>query len=91
MTKREKSIASLRKMLTNPAEMTSKSVGPAQFKRLGLSAATVRSVVEELRNEGYAIYANKNDNGSISYRRGRPSRDMIATAYASAPSLFDPR
>jgi hypothetical protein len=47
--------------------------------RFGVKALAAR--VSELRSEGYAIYTNRTAKGT-SYRLGRPSREMVALAYA---------
>lgn len=42
--------------------------------------------VSELRAEGYPIYTNTSSTGSTVYRLGRPSRAMVAAAYAAVGS-----
>lgn len=45
--------------------------------------AGVRARVAELRAAGYAVYANtRAKDGKTFYRMGRPSRAMVAQAYA---------
>jgi predicted ArsR family transcriptional regulator len=59
----------------------------------GLFGTTENSVmarISELRSQGYAIYSNTTKNGKTAYRLGRPSRAMVAAAFASAgTSLFN--
>lgn len=38
--------------------------------------------INQLRAEGFAIYANKTKDGKTAYRLGTPSRKMVAAAYA---------
>ena len=55
----------------------------------GLFGATETSVsarISELRAQGYSIYSNTAKNGKTAYRLGRPSRAMVAAAYAAAGS-----
>ncbi len=47
---------------------------------------TIAARISELRAQGYAIYSNTAKNGKTAYRLGRPSREMVAVAYASAGS-----
>lgn len=52
--------------------------------------STVSARISELRAEGHAIYTNVTKNGKTAYRMGRPSRAMVAAAFASAgSSLFN--
>lgn len=46
----------------------------------------VSARVAELRAAGYPVYSNVNKSGKTAYRLGRPSREMIAAAYAAAGS-----
>lgn len=46
----------------------------------------VSARVAELRAAGYPVYSNVNKSGKTAYRLGRPSRAMIAAAYAAAGS-----
>lgn len=55
-------------------------------KQLRTTEGTVSARISELRAQGYAIYSNVNKNGSTAYRLGRPSRAMVATAFAAAGS-----
>ena len=48
--------------------------------------STVAARISELRAQGYSIYSNTAKNGKTAYRRGTPSRRMIAAAYAAAGS-----
>ena len=48
--------------------------------------ASVASRISELRAQGYSIYSNTAKNGKTAYRLGRPSRAMVAAAYAAAGS-----
>jgi hypothetical protein len=59
-------------------EITAKQAA-GLFKVTNLSAR-----VSELRAEGHAIYTNKTKNGKTAYRLGKPSRAMVAIAYASS-------
>lgn len=45
---------------------------------------SVRNRVAELREEGHAIYTNQTKNGKVAYRLGKPSRQMVAAAFAVA-------
>lgn len=47
--------------------------------RFGVKSLAAR--ISELRSEGYAVYTNRTAKGT-SYRLGRPSREMVALAYA---------
>ena len=47
---------------------------------------TVAARISELRAQGYAIYSNEAKNGGTAYRLGRPSRAMVAVAFAAAGS-----
>jgi len=47
---------------------------------------TVSARVAELRAAGHPVYSNVNKSGKTAYRLGRPSRAMIAAAYAAAGS-----
>lgn len=50
--------------------------------------ATVTARVSELRAQGYAIYSNTAKNGKTAYRLGRPSRAMVAAAFATSGSAL---
>ena len=52
--------------------------------RFGVKRVSAR--IAELRAEGYPVYSNVNKSGKTAYRLGRPSRAMIAAAYAAAGS-----
>jgi len=55
----------------------------------GLFRSTEGSVsarITELRAQGYSIYSNTAKNGKTAYRLGKPSRRMVAAAYAAAGS-----
>ena len=55
----------------------------------GLFRSTEGSVaarITELRAQGYSIYSNTAKNGKTAYRLGRPSRAMVAAAYAAMGS-----
>jgi hypothetical protein len=52
----------------------------------GSTETSVTARVSELRAQGYAIYSNTAKNGKTAYRLGKPSRAMVAAAYASAGS-----
>jgi hypothetical protein len=55
----------------------------------GLFRSTEGSVaarIVELRAQGYSIYSNTAKNGKTAYRLGRPSREMVAAAYAAMGS-----
>lgn len=52
----------------------------------GSTEASVATRITELRSEGYSIYSNTAKNGKTAYRLGRPSRAMVAAAYAAAGS-----
>jgi len=55
-------------------------------KQLRTTEGTVSARISELRSMGYAIYSNTGKNGSTAYRLGRPSRAMVAAAFASQGS-----
>ena len=60
---------------------------PGQIAGLfGTTEDTVSARVAELRAKGYAIYSNTTKNGKTAYRMGKPSRRMVAMAYAVAGS-----
>lgn len=48
--------------------------------------ASVAARITELRSQGYSIYSNTAKNGKTAYRLGKPSRRMVAAAYAAAGS-----
>ncbi len=55
----------------------------------GLFKSTEGSVaarITELRAQGYSIYSNTAKNGKTAYRLGKPSRAMVAAAYAACGS-----
>ena len=55
-------------------------------KKFGTSSNSVSARINELRSEGFSIYGNTGTNGSKSYKLGKPSRAMVAAAYASQGS-----
>lgn len=56
----------------------------------GTTEDSVQARISELRSQGYAIYTNRAKNGKTAYRLGRPSRAMVAAAFASSgSSLFN--
>ena len=57
-------------------EITAKQAA-GLFKVTNLAAR-----VSELRSQGHSIYTNKTKNGKTAYRLGKPSRHMVALAYA---------
>ncbi len=59
-------------------------------RKLRVSESRARFLVTELRQEGYAIYRNRNQNGRTNvYRLGQPSREMVAfAAQAGGAFLF---
>lgn len=65
--------------LLNGEELTAKQIG-ARF-----SAGNPRDVIFKLRQEGYAIYANKRMNKKgeekVKYRLGSPTRSLVAAGY----------
>jgi len=54
----------------------------AKQARAMFGVTSIGKRVSELRSEGHAIYTNTASNGRVSYRLGRPSRAMVAAAYA---------
>lgn len=79
MTKQERILAILEK--TGPSK-SGYTVG--QLAGLvNTTEATVRARISDLRSYGYAVYANTRakDNKTF-YRLGKPSRQMVAQAYA---------
>ena len=55
-------------------------------KQLRTTESTVTARISELRSQGHAIYSNPTQEGTTRYRLGRPSRAMVAMAYAAAGS-----
>lgn len=55
-------------------------------KQLRTTEGTVAARISELRSQGHAIYSNSSDEGKTVYRLGRPSRAMVAMAFAAAGS-----
>ena len=51
------------------------------LSRFGVSNLSAR--IAELRAKGYSIYTNKRKEGVTTYRLGKPTRAMIAAAYAT--------
>jgi len=49
---------------------------------------TITARVSDLRSQGYSIYSNVAKNGKTAYRLGRPSRAMVAAAFAVAGSAM---
>jgi len=49
---------------------------------------TITARVSDLRSQGYSIYSNVAKNGKTAYRLGRPSRAMVAGAFAVAGSAM---
>ena len=49
---------------------------------------TITARVSDLRSQGYSIYSNVAKNGKTAYRLGRPSRAMVAAAFAVAGSTM---
>lgn len=54
--------------------------------QLRTTEGTVAARISELRSRGYCIYSNVNKSGNKAYRLGRPSRAMVAAAFAAAGS-----
>jgi predicted ArsR family transcriptional regulator len=54
----------------------------------GTTEDTVVARVSDLRSEGHSIYTNVTKNGKTAYRLGRPSRAMVAAAFAVAGSAL---
>ena len=79
MTKQERILAILEK--TGPS---SKGYTAGQLAGLsGSSAESITKQVSQLRSKGYAIYTNtRASDGKTFYRLGKPSREMVAQAYA---------
>lgn len=62
-----------------------KNLTVSEIARLGdMSVESVYKRVADLRNEGYSVYRNENAYGETTYRLGRPSRAIVARAYAAA-------
>lgn len=58
--------------------------------QLRTTEGTVAARISELRSMGYPIYSNVAKNGNKAYRLGRPSRAMVAAAFASqGASVFN--
>ena len=86
MTKTDSLLAALRK----GEELTVAQI------RHRFGAGNPHEVVRKLREQGHAIYLNerKNSKGEIvsKYRLGKPSRKMVAAAYAVlGGAVFDSR
>jgi|NOAtaT_6_FD_contig_21_10711073_length_572_multi_3_in_0_out_0_1 hypothetical protein len=47
----------------------------------------LRARVNDLRNDGFCVYTNRNSNG-VTYRMGTPSRAIVAAAYNKAGSAL---
>ena len=79
MTKQERILAILEK--NGPSNK-----GYTAGQLAGLTATSkdaVRARISELRSQGYAIYANtRSADNKTFYRLGKPSRAMVAQAYA---------
>jgi len=75
MSQKAKVLAALK----NGEQFTAKQIA-ARF-----SAKNPHDVVRRIREEGYAVYANKRTNSKGAtktfYRLGTPSRKMVAAAY----------
>lgn len=54
--------------------------------QLRTTEGTVAARISELRSMGHAIYSNTSKNGKTAYRLGRPSRAMVAAAFAAQGS-----
>lgn len=52
--------------------------------RIELGIKNVSARIVELRRAGVPIYTNRPKGAPANYRMGRPSRKMIANAYAAA-------
>lgn len=52
----------------------------------GTTEGSVEARIAELRAQGFSIYSNTAKNGKTAYRLGKPSRRMVAAAYAAAGS-----
>jgi hypothetical protein len=48
--------------------------------RFGIANPT--ATIMTLRQDGFAVYANRSKDERVTYRIGTPSRHMVATAYA---------
>ena len=48
----------------------------------GSTEGSVAARISELRAQGHSIYSNTAKNGKTAYRLGKPSRAMVAAAYA---------
>jgi predicted ArsR family transcriptional regulator len=59
-------------------------------RKLRVSESRARFLVTELRQEGYAVYRNRSQNGrNFVFRLGQPSREMVAfAAQAGGAFLF---
>jgi len=55
-------------------------------KKFGTSSNSVSARINELRSDGFSIYGNSGSDGSKTYRLGKPSRAMVAAAYAAQGS-----
>ena len=76
MSQKAKVLAALK----NGEQLTAKQIS-ARF-----SAKNPHDVVRQIREEGFAVYANERTNSKgetkTFYRLGTPSRKMVAAAYA---------
>ena len=63
---------------------TGKQFTPASIAaQLRTTEGSVSARIAELRAEGFSIYSNTTKTGTQAYRLGRPSRAMVAAAYAA--------
>ena len=47
-----------------------------------------RAVVENLREDGHCVYANKSVKNGTSYRIGKPSKEIIAAGMAAIDGVY---
>jgi hypothetical protein len=57
----------------------------AEQARNRFGVRNLRARVNDLRNDGFCVYTNR-DNDGVSYRMGTPSRAIVAAAYRLAGS-----
>lgn len=63
---------------------TGRSITAAQARsRFGIR--NLRARVNDLRTEGYCVYTNRTTSG-VSYRIGKPNRQIVSIAYSVAGS-----
>jgi len=64
-----------------------RSISAAQARSMfGIQRLSAR--IHDLRNEGFCVYTNVNNDGRTTYRLGTPSRQIVSAAYAVGGADF---